>query len=93
LTDLLIIDVETETPHSHVEAFFGDAPSAASNNPPQQQVAGLPFSVPRSQLYYWTTRWQEDEQASLDELARGEGRSFPNAAEAIRWLLAPDEDA
>jgi hypothetical protein len=47
-------------------------------------------SVPRSQLYYWTRRWQEDEAAAVAELERGEGRRFDNPREAIRWLLAED---
>jgi len=44
----------------------------------------------RSQLYYWTTKWQRDEQEALAELARGEGRTFDTPQDAIRWLLSED---
>jgi hypothetical protein len=50
----------------------------------------MPTSIPRSQLYYWTEQWQEDERAALEELRRGEGIRFPDAKSAIRWLLSED---
>ena len=54
----------------------------------------LPFSTSRRHAYYWSRRWQEDERASVEELMNGEGLEFPNAAEAIRWLMgARGEDA
>jgi hypothetical protein len=48
---------------------------------------GPVLSVPRSQLYYWTRRWQEDEAEAVAELERGEGVGFDDPRDAIRWLL------
>ena len=53
---------------------------------------GLVASVPRDQLYYWTSAWQENERAALRELADGECREFDSGDDAIRWLLSDDED-
>ena len=64
----------------------------ATNTPPECRDATIPFAIPRSQLYYWTARWQDDEREALAELARGEGREFKSAADAIRWLLDPEDE-
>jgi hypothetical protein len=52
---------------------------------------GTVLVVPASQLYYWKRAWQADEQCAMAELARGEGREFESATDAIRWLLADDD--
>lgn len=62
------------------------------STPGEQRPVDIPFSVSRRQLYYWTTRWQEDERAAMIELARGEGHVFETAADAIRWLLDTEDD-
>lgn len=56
-------------------------------------TGGLPYpaSMPESQLFYWTHKWQADEAESTAELERGLGHSFDNADEAIRWLLDPND--
>jgi hypothetical protein len=69
-----------------------DTDSAVVNTPPNRRAEDIPFSVSRRQICDWTTRWQEDERASLDEIARGEAHRFTNAGEAIRWLLDPEDD-
>lgn len=51
----------------------------------------FPAAIPRSQLYYWTGRWQTDEQEAVRELRRGAGLRFDDAASAIRWLLSEDD--
>jgi len=43
--------------------------------------------LPPDQEFYWTEKWQADEQRALDELARGEGIDFDNATDLIRWLF------
>ena len=48
------------------------------------------LAVPQSQLYFWTEAWQRAERESLDELARGEGVEFDDAADAVSWLLAAE---
>jgi hypothetical protein len=40
----------------------------------------------RSQLYYWTRQWQRDEAEAVCELERGEGVSFSDPLDAVRWL-------
>lgn len=53
----------------------------------------VPLSIPSSQQYYWTRRWQQDERESLAEIAAGDSVNFrgPNAArDAAAWLLADD---
>lgn len=52
----------------------------------------IPASIASDQLYYWSSRWQSDEQETLDELARGQGRRFESARDAVRWLLDPSSD-
>lgn len=52
---------------------------------------GTVLMVPENQLYYWKRAWQADEQRAVAELARGEGREFDSATDAIRWLLADDD--
>lgn len=97
MTTTLTVDVETEidvvseTPHSEAKAAVGDDKTVASARS-DQRVAGLPFSISRRHEYYWTRRWQDDERASVEELMNGEGLEFPNAAEAIRWLLSDGDD-
>lgn len=51
----------------------------------------VPVTIPRDQLYYWSGQWQRGEEVALAELARGEGRYFASATDAIRWLLAPED--
>lgn len=42
------------------------------------------------QGYYRTDEWQAAEKESLDALARGEGRVFATAQDAIEWLQDDD---
>ena len=43
--------------------------------------------LPRDQEYYWTEAWQADEQATLAQIAAGEGVEFDNASDLARWLF------
>jgi len=61
----------------------------ASNTP---SIGNMPPSIAEDQLYYWTARWQREEQETLQELAHGEGHRFESAADAVRWLLDPSKD-
>lgn len=72
------------------ELSFASRP-VSTNIPPRCRPSRIPFSLPSSQLYYWTRRWQEDEAEAIAQLARGEGHRFTDTAEALRWLLS-DED-
>ena len=51
----------------------------------------MPVAVSFSQAYYWKRAWQDAEREALEELAAGQGRVFPNAEAAIRYLLGPDD--
>ncbi len=57
-------------------------PTAGSRVPPW---------IPASQRYYWSSRWQRDQLASLIDIENGDTRRFENPIDAIRWLLS-DED-
>lgn len=66
--------------------------TAVSNMAPRPPTAGaMPSAIPRSQVYFWTSRWQRDEAAAIEELRNGLGRCFDDATEAIRWLLSDDD--
>jgi hypothetical protein len=54
--------------------------------------AGIPESIPTDQLYYWSKKWQADQNESLAELERGESRIFTSTEDAIRWLVEPTDD-
>lgn len=55
---------------------------------------GVPVTIPKGELYYWTARWQADEQESLDSIARGDITIFnsDDSSDAVRWLLGDDEE-
>ncbi len=54
-------------------------------------VSGLPPSIPKSQVYYWSTLWQFGEAEALEELRDGGGMRFDDPADAVRWLFSCDE--
>lgn len=51
-----------------------------------------PASIPSDELFYWSQRWQADEQQSIRELANGESYEFESSDDAIKWLLDPTSD-
>ena len=51
-----------------------------------------PLTMPREDRAFWTARWQREEAETRAEIARGEGRSFASAADAIRALYEVDDD-
>ena len=50
----------------------------------------IPPSIERGQAIYWSYAWRTGEQETREALAEGQGKTFPNAQEAIRWLLSDD---
>lgn len=60
--------------------------------PPDHPYQRVPFFMPRAQVYYWSSSWQEGERESLAELRRGETRTFDNPEDALRWLDEPEGD-
>lgn len=51
----------------------------------------VPLSIPASQRYFWTTRWQVGEEESRHDIANGEVEQFDDPLDAIRWLLSEEE--
>lgn len=62
--------------------------ATASNSP--VRAGRAPVSIPRSQAYYWTERWQTGEARAMEQLRRGEFEEFESGPEAVRWLLSED---
>ncbi len=51
----------------------------------------IPPSIDRGQAIYWSYAWRAGEEETRKALAEGQGKTFPNAQEAIRWLLSSDD--
>ncbi|MCX4587046.1 hypothetical protein [Streptomyces sp. NBC_01481] len=81
------IDLVPQTTVSTAYRSIKVATGAVATNAGNRLVIG----IPESQLYYWTSAWQANEQAAAGELERGEGRHFTDAEEAIRWLLSEED--
>lgn len=69
--------------------------SAAANEGPhysdlQIVTAGF-YSVPRSQMYYWSATWQAGERESVRDLQDGRSLMFESGRDAAAWLLADDD--
>ncbi len=52
--------------------------------------ASIPPSIDSGQAIYWSYLWRLGEEETRKALAEGQGKTFPNAQEAIRWLLSDD---
>ena len=50
----------------------------------------IPPAIDKGQAIYWTYAWRVGEEETRKALAEGQGKTFPNAQEAIRWLLSDD---
>lgn len=83
MTKTDVFPIAAASPHPHT------GPSRSNYERPAGST--LPAAIPESQLFYWTSKWQADEAESICELDAGEGQTFDNADEAIRWLLDPDD--
>ena len=59
------------------------AESAAGGNTP-------PIFVTRSQLYYWSAKWQSSERESLADLREGRFQTFPTGLSAAQHLIEDD---
>ncbi|MBI4208866.1 MAG: AbrB/MazE/SpoVT family DNA-binding domain-containing protein, partial [Deltaproteobacteria bacterium] len=43
-------------------------------------------TVPKDQLWFYTTQVQKKMQKAVEEIEKGKGSSFSNAEDLIRWL-------
>ena len=59
---------------------------------PGVTLSFFPSVVTRPQAYYWSKVWQEGEAEALSEIQAGETVRFDNPRDAVRWLLAADDD-
>ena len=55
-------------------------------------ATGIHCFLDEGQAYYWKHSWQVGERETIEALARGEGRTFANAQDTIKWLLSIDDD-
>lgn len=69
-------------------AAYSTASTTTSGSAARQRI---PFSIPASQLYYWSDAWQREELASMADYARGDFDEFENVDAAIRFLLRADD--
>ena len=58
----------TVASEDHIVVF----PQGQASNAPSVDRGAVPASIAEDQLYYWTARWQREEQETLEELARGD---------------------
>ena len=58
---------------------------------PRSVSRTIPPSIDRGQAIYWSYSWRAGEEETRKALAEGQGKTFPNAQEAIRWLLSSDD--
>jgi len=70
---------------------IGGSWASATSIPRIHLQFNLPFSIPESQLYYWTGAWQRGESEAVRQLEAGQVMRFKDAKSAIRWLLTPDD--
>lgn len=64
-----------------------------TDRPDHLESRVAPPTIPRSQACYWTSSWQRQEGAALEEIRAGEVVRFSSSREAIQWLLADDDDS
>jgi len=86
---LMVFDVaSTES----VEGAYLDTRFDQTNVPPMPWPVSrtIPPSIDRGQAIYWSYSWRAGEEETRKALAEAQGKTFPNAQEAIRWLLSDD---
>ena len=59
---------------------------------PSGVALDLPPVLAGKQAYYWSAKWQTDEQESMAALRAGESRAFTEPMAALLWLLDEDDD-
>jgi AbrB family looped-hinge helix DNA binding protein len=49
------------------------------------------IAIDRSQAYFWSSRWQQGEQAAQEDIDNGRTTRFDNIDEALDFLDEPSE--
>jgi hypothetical protein len=62
-----------------------------ATNTPSGRTSQIPLVIASDEEFYWSRKWQDEQNETYAELAAGEGRRFPNAAAAIQALFEVDE--
>ncbi len=89
MDELITVDIaSTES----AEGAYLDTRLDQTNTPlmPSPVSRTIPPSIDRGQAIYWSYAWRTGEEETRKALAEGQGITFPNAQEAIRWLLSND---
>jgi hypothetical protein len=63
----------------------------AATNTVTPHPTRLPLFVPRDDLFFWTSAWQEGERESAAEREAGNLRTFEDPKDLFRWLLSPGD--
>ena len=50
-----------------------------------------PPAIPAGQEYYWTAEWRAGELETLAALEAGQGETFENVVDALRYLFSADD--
>ena len=83
--------VGTASTGSMEEAYIDTRLDQTDISPmPRLASRTIPPTIDKGQAIYWTYAWLAGEEETRKALAEGQGRTFPNAQEAIRWLLSDD---
>lgn len=86
---LMVVDIaSTESGEgAYLDTWLGQTDVAL---PPFLVSGTIPPSIDRGQAIYWSYAWRAGEEETRKALAEGQGKTFPSAQEAIRWLLSSD---
>lgn len=84
--------IVSETPHTALAVRVISDQTHASGVRSQSQRR-VPLTMPRSQEYYWHSRWQKDERANLTDLVAGHSIRFDSddPEDAAHWLDSSDD--
>ncbi len=84
------IGIDIEASRTTVERTMTVGGPVTSSSP-GFVLGAVPPAIPASQLYYWTSLWQEGERESREDIDRGDAVRFSDPLDAIRWLLSSEE--
>lgn len=87
MVESVTIDLEAVSGKGVIEVELRTESVSVPAHGPHQRV---PFFMPRVQVYYWSSAWQEGARESSAELRRGEAPTFDNPEDALRWLDEPE---
>jgi len=87
---LMVVDIaSTESAEgAYLDTWLGQTNVSPMSCPASRTI---PPSIDRGQAIYWSYAWRAGEEETRKALSEGQGKTFPNAQEAIRWLLSSDD--